>query len=180
LFCYRYLATGNSFRSVGFNFRLGFNTVRNIVREVCEAIWEILGPRVMPPPTEDMWKEVSQRYKYMWNFPICVGAIDGKHINIRCPIGGGSAYYNYKGTNSIGLLALVDANYKFIAVDVGAYGRNSDGNIFANSTLYKLLERGILNIPTDTPLRENGEPLPHVMVGGEAFPLKPYLLYLLG
>jgi hypothetical protein len=130
----------------------------------------------MPPPTEDMWKEVSQRYKYMWNFPNCVGAIDGKHINIRGPIGGGSAYYNYKGANSIVLLALVDANYKFIAVDVGAYGRNSDGNIFANSTLYKLIERGTLKIPTDTPLRENGEPLPHVMVGDEAFPLKPYLL----
>jgi hypothetical protein len=109
LFCYRYLATGNSFRSIGFNFRLGFNTVRNIVREVCEAIWEILGPRVMPPPTDDMWKEVSQRYKYMWNFPNCVGAIDGKHTNIRGPIGGGSAYYNYKGTNSIVLFALVDA-----------------------------------------------------------------------
>jgi hypothetical protein len=85
-----------------------------------------------------------------------------------------------KGTNTIVLLALVDANYKFIAVDVGAYSRNRDGNIFANSTLYKLLERGTLNIPTDTPLRENGEPLPHVMVGDEAFPLKPYLLYLLG
>jgi hypothetical protein len=74
------------------------------------------------------------------------------------------------------LLGLVDANYKFIAEDVAAYDRNSHQNIFAKSTLVKLLERGSLRIPTDKPLRENGEPLPHVMVDDEAFPLKPYLL----
>jgi hypothetical protein len=31
-------------------------------------------------------------------------------------------------------------------------------------------------LPIDKPLREHAEPLPHVMVGDEAFPLKPYLL----
>ncbi|XP_029341007.1 uncharacterized protein LOC115033118 [Acyrthosiphon pisum] len=29
--CLRFLATGNSFRSIGFNYRLGFSTVREIV-----------------------------------------------------------------------------------------------------------------------------------------------------
>jgi hypothetical protein len=52
----------------------------------------LLGPRVMPLAIEDIWKEVSQRYTYIsmyiWNFPNCVGAIDGKNISIRCPIGG--------------------------------------------------------------------------------------------
>jgi hypothetical protein len=47
------------------------------------------------------------------------------------------------------LIALVNANYKFIAEDVAAYGRNSHENIFAKSTLGKLLERGPLHIPTD-------------------------------
>lgn len=112
----------------------------------------------------------------MWNFPNCIGAIDGKHINIRCPIGGGSAYYNYKGAHSIVLLALVDANYWFTTVDVGSYCRNSDGSIFSKSALGQSLERGQLNLPADTPLMEGGIPLPHVMVGDEEFPLKPYLL----
>jgi hypothetical protein len=35
------------------------------------------------------------------------------------------------------MLCLVDANYKFIAVDVGTYGNNSDGNIFKNTNLGK-------------------------------------------
>jgi hypothetical protein len=45
-----------------------------------------------------------------------------------------------KKTFNIVLLALVDANYQFINVDVGAYGRNSDGGIFTNSNLGKVLK----------------------------------------
>jgi len=155
---------------------MGFSTVREIVKEVCEAIWDNLGPLVMPEPTEEMWKKVAERYKTMWHFPNCIGAIDGKHINIQCPINAGSTYYNYKGSHSIVLLAIVDADYKFITVDVGSYGRNSDGGIFSNSIIGKKLHNNTLNIPKPNPLLENGDPLPYVFVGDEAFPLKPYLL----
>lgn len=31
------------------------------------------------------------------------------------------------------LLALVDANYQFCAIDVGAFRRNSDGGVFSSS-----------------------------------------------
>lgn len=155
---------------------MGFSTVRAIIKEVAKAIKEVLTPQFLQVPTEHQWKEISARYESVCNFPNCIGALDGKHINIRCPINSGSNYYNYKGCNSVVLLALVDANYKFIAVDVGSYGRNSDGGIFANSTLGISLANNKLNVPGDKPLTQNGEPLPHVIVGDEAFPLKPYLL----
>ncbi|XP_031329354.1 protein ALP1-like isoform X1 [Photinus pyralis] len=174
--CLRFLATGNSFRSLGFSYKMGFSTVRSIIYEVCEVIGKMLGPIVMPPPTEETWRTITEGYKNIWNFPNCLGALDGKHINIRCPINSGSDFYNYKGNYSIVLLALVDANYKFIAIDVGSYGRNSDGAIFSNSQLGKSLASKSMNVPHDKPLVEGGEALPLVIVGDEAFPLKNYLL----
>lgn len=71
---------------------MGFSTVRKIDKEVCEAIWDNLGPLFMPEPTEEMWIKVAERYKTMWHFPNRIGAIDGKYINIQCPINAGSTY----------------------------------------------------------------------------------------
>ncbi|XP_050527810.1 uncharacterized protein LOC126897907 [Daktulosphaira vitifoliae] len=91
----------------------------------------------------------------MWHFPNCIGAIDEKHINIECPINSGSTFFNYKGSHSVVLLALVDADYKFIAVDVGSYGRNSDGGIFSKSTIGKRLSSNTFNVPKPIPITEN-------------------------
>ena len=87
-------------------------------------------------------------------------------------------YYNYKQYFSIVLFALVDADYRFIYVDVGCNGRISDGGVFANSYICKAIEEKSLNLPNwkllPLPGREN--PLPYVIVGDEAFPPKTYLL----
>ena len=42
-------------------------------------------------------------------------------------------------------MAIVDANYKFIMVDVGAYGEIADSTIFSNSNFEKMW----LNNPTE-------------------------------
>ena len=72
------------------------------------------------PASDAEWKEVGRNFEAKWNYPCCVGSIDGKHIAIKPPPDGGSMYLNYKHFFSIVLLALVDANYKFIYVGVGA------------------------------------------------------------
>lgn len=98
----------------------------------------------MPEPTEEVWKKIAERFKTMWHFPNCIGAIDGKHINIKCPINAGSTYYNYKGSHSIVLVTIVDVDYKLITIDIGSFGRNSDGGIFSNSIIGKKLHNKTL------------------------------------
>lgn len=47
-----------------------------------------------------------------------LGALHGRRIKFKPPRSNGAYYYNYKGENSIVLLGLVDAHYKFIYVNL--------------------------------------------------------------
>ena len=130
----------------------------------------------MPSPTEEIFQEISKDFDIRWNFPNCVGSIDGKHIRIKCPPNSGSQYFNYKQYHSIVLQAVVDANLKFVTVDVGAYGKQSDGGVFRYSALYQSLETRSLKLPEDTVLPNSEITLPYVFVGDEAYPLTTYLM----
>jgi hypothetical protein len=113
----------------------------------------------------------------LWNFPNCIGAIEGKRVKVQAPPNSGSKFFNYKHSFFVVLLALVDAHYKFTVVGIGSYGRNSNGGIFAHSKLGKYLETH-LGIPKDEELLGTSCLAPHVIVGDEAFPLKTYLMRL--
>jgi len=130
----------------------------------------------MPSPTQEIFQEIAKDFNIRWNFPNCVGSIDGKHIRIKCPPNSGSQYFNYKQYHSIVLQAVVDANLKFVTVDVGAYGKQSDGGVFRYSALYQSLETRSLKLPEDTVVPNSEITLPHVFVGDEAYPLTIYLM----
>ena len=91
-----------------------------------------LKKEVIPEPSEEQWKAITEDFWNNWNFLNYVGAVDGKHVNIEAPANSGSVYFNYKKTFSIILLALVDANYNFNLIDVSSFGRSNDGGIFSH------------------------------------------------
>lgn len=122
----RYLATGETFRSLAFQFRAHHTTIGRIVSKCLTAIINHFLHAAMPTPTSQLHRRNIEVFFNRWNFPNCCGAIDGKHIRIKCPANAGSAYFNYKDYHSMVLLAIVDGHYKFTAVDVGSYGREGD------------------------------------------------------
>lgn len=172
----RFMATGDSFKTISYSYRQGHATIARIVSETSRAIVKTLIDEVMSKPTEEKWKSIAEDFWTTWNFPNCIGALDGKHFRIEAPANTGSMYFNYKKTFSIVLLALVDARYNFVMVDVGSLGRSSDGGIFSRSAMGKRLENGTLDIPIDNCLPGTNIKTPYVIVGDEAFPLKTYLM----
>ena len=122
------------------------------------------------------WREVAERFGSRWNFHHACGAIDGKHIRIKCPKNSGSVYYNYKGYFSIILLALVDGDYKFLWADVGANGSASDCAVFNQCVLKKSIENRKIGFPDPESLPHDDKNMPYFLVGDDAFPLKAWMM----
>jgi hypothetical protein len=90
--------------------------------------------------------------------------VDGKHVQIKKPPGSGSWYYNYKGTFSIFLLAIVNANYEILLADVRTNGRISDGSVIRNTKFYELLNKNALKIPLPSQLPNSDKTAPYVFL----------------
>ena len=179
----RFLATGESFESLLYQFRMHRTTIAKFVPVVCNKIYEHLKDEYLTIPTNtaEVWREHAAMASERWQFPNCIGAADGKHVSIQHPQASGSLFYNYKGFYSIVMLAIVDYDYKFIFVDVGCQGRISDGGVSRNSSFYTALESGALNLPEPKPLPlssdpswifdQSSVPIPYYTVADDAFPL---------
>ncbi|XP_064460399.1 uncharacterized protein LOC135370547 [Ornithodoros turicata] len=132
---FRYLSSGMAFKDVAMAYRVGIETAREAVHLTCTALWNRLKDLYMMPPSESEWQDTAQGFGERWNFPNCLGAVDGKHVRIVAPNKSGSTYFNYKGTYSIVLMAVVDSHYKFVLIDVGAEGRQSDCEVLKSSAI---------------------------------------------
>lgn len=164
-------------QSIAWKYHIGLTTVHKIVIETCKAIWSALnGEYLKSPNSTEMWLDIASGFEAQWNFPHCIGAVDGKHINVQAPKNSGSLYFNYKKTFSIVLLASCDSKYQFTMIDVGAYGSQSDGGVFKNSPFGCLLENNVLQVPEPKLLPGTNILHPYTIVADEAFPLKTYIM----
>lgn len=102
------------------------------------------------------------------------------------------SFFNYKHSISIvycdcillyfhciPLMCVAGAKRKIIMAEIGSKRRFSNGGIFVESEFGIWLKNNTLNLPQPKPLTQNGEPVPFVFIGDEAFPLsknlRPYL-----
>lgn len=173
----RHLATGASYTDLMYSFRVGKNTICKFVPEVLESLIQEYSEEVLPAiVTPQQWQEIASDFQTKWNFLHVCGAIDGKHVRIKNPKNSGSLFYNYKGFFSLILLALVDADYKFIWVNVRANGSASDAQLFNNCELKTMLEENILGLPPSAPLPGDDKNTPYFLIGDDAFPLKSWMV----
>ena len=68
-------------------------------------------------------------------------------------------------------MALVDADYRFIYMDISDYGSQSDGAVFKKSHVGQAFVSRELDIP-DYPNYPEGGVLPYYSAGNEAFPCR--------
>ncbi|KAF4530371.1 hypothetical protein B566_EDAN018515 [Ephemera danica] len=133
-------------------------------------------PLVLQQPNRSEWKRIADDFNLLWNFPYCCGSIDGKYAYLQAPPKSGSTYFCHKKMFSIVLMAICDANYKFLWVDIGAPGSESAGGVLQRSELGLALHNHVLNLPTATNLPNTNIKFPYFFVGDEAFPLGPSLM----
>ena len=173
----RFLATGNTYTSLQYSFRVSKSAISRFVPEVCQAIIDTYkNETLVCPTTPEDWNKVASDFARKWNYYNCGGALDGKHVAIQKPKHGGSLFYNYKKFHSIVLMALADANYKFLYVDVGAEGSAGDGGTWYKCTLHDAIERNRDGFPEDRPLPNDDTPIPFHIIGDDAFALKKTLM----
>ncbi|KAJ8896010.1 hypothetical protein PR048_001351 [Dryococelus australis] len=141
------LVFGMSYSSLSHLFRVSMSQVAKIIPECCDAVYN----------------KIAQEFEDTWNFPNCIGALDGKHVVIQAPASSGSVYFNYKGTHSEVLLAVVDAKV-------------ADDGVYNQSALPALLEGEAYNIPGSEPLKGRMKPVPFAVLADDAFVMTPRIL----
>ncbi|XP_069979435.1 uncharacterized protein [Penaeus vannamei] len=144
------------------------SVICSFVPQMCQDIINTHRPEVMKcPQTPKAWKKDTQGFSKKWNYHNCGGALDGKHVPIKKPTNGGSVYYNYKNLHSIVLMAVADANYKFLYVDVGAERGAGYGGMRSKCDLNQAIEKKRAGFP---------EAIPFYLISDDAFALKPWLM----
>ena len=127
----RFLATGESYKSLMYQFRPHSSAISKFIPVVCSKIHETLKGRFLRlSDTTEECEIIEHETRRLWNFSNCIGAADGKHIAIIHSSNNGTEFYNYKVFFPNVLLAIVDYDYKFILADVGCQGRISDGGVY--------------------------------------------------
>ena len=107
------MGTPDAYRTIGELFGVGRSTACAVTHEVCLAITEHLHYFITFPEGQKL-NEVVEGFENDWNFPQCVGAIDGSHIEIIAPKDNPRDYFNRKGYHSLILQAVVDHKCRYV------------------------------------------------------------------
>lgn len=135
-----WLASGVSYRVVSCATNIPRSTVHHIVHKLLNFTVTKLLPAAIKFPNASEFEAIGRKFNRRGKtniFENAVGAIDGTHTRIQCPIKLHDQYVNRKCSYSIQCQAVCDSNMKFLNIFVGFPGSVHDTRVLYNSSLFK-------------------------------------------
>jgi DDE superfamily endonuclease len=151
-------------------FGIGLSTVHSIHHSFTEAIIYKYRQIVKFPTTDQEFQRTASEFATLWDYPFCIGALDGCHIPCSPKKTDAVDYYNFKGWYSTVLFAVCDARYRFTYFKIGSPGRVNDGFIFRHSNLKHILDSKSEQLARLGSVIDNVE-IPLHIIADSAFPL---------
>ncbi|KAK0133747.1 Transmembrane and TPR repeat-containing protein 4 [Merluccius polli] len=149
--------TGESFRSLSFQYRIGYSTIARIVSRTgaCEAIHQVLMEEFLQ--LKDSLKNGSS--------PI-----------VLVPLMANTSIFNPQDT----VVVPSTTTKKLLYLSVGAQGRASDAGLFVESDIKRALDNGLIHFPPES-LPNTEVVVPYMFLGDDVYPtqritdlMKPY------
>ena len=124
-------------RTIANLFGIGKSTARQLLQHFCSILVDIFFSRLVRfPTTNDEIKKTIDGFAQKYSYPLCLGALDGTHISVTPPKGFETDYLNFKKFYSVIMLAVVDAEFRFTYINVGAPGRSNLADVI-KSVIYQ-------------------------------------------
>ncbi|XP_073822231.1 uncharacterized protein [Musca autumnalis] len=164
-----YLAHGTPFDVIAKQYKLGKTTVRNLVLETCDILYQNLSPIYLREPTSEEYVQIAQEFNASRQVPNCIGVVDGKHIVLKKPRRTVLEELNYTNMNSLVVMAACDANHIIRSATVTVEPHQS--------TFAKGIMNNTLPLPPNFPLPDDGSTdFPYYYIGSTSFPLRTNLM----
>ena len=142
--------------------RISQSAVSSAIHAVTSGLVQHAGEYIKFPVTPDSQERTKQEFWTKYGFPGVLGAIDCTHVQLRAPSLNALTYINRKGTHSINIQVISDANCRINHVFANYPGSSHDSFILANSTIPAIFE--------------GNPPLDGWLLGDNGYPLKTWLM----
>ena len=115
-----WLATGNSYHTVGEMFGVHSSTVYKFATAFLDGIFEKRNDFIKFPVSREEIQKSIDKFNEKNKLPHAMGAVYGTHVEIKKPEGDSSVdYFSRKKNYTIVNQVVCDGNLKFLSVDAG-------------------------------------------------------------
>ncbi|KAG8234293.1 hypothetical protein J437_LFUL015018 [Ladona fulva] len=130
--------------------------------------------------TREEWLRHAEAFNVPWNFPYCLGALDGKNIAIQATTKWGSGLILPMGEvitlTTKGLIELPYLMSQMLTTGLLTLMLDATEGCQMNCSLYDSLENDSASFPDHEPLPGRNMPVPYFFVADDAFAMRSYIL----